>query len=62
MSTSPTSLYDIAPGAMLAGRYKVIGPHRQGGLSTAIEVEDTSGGARCELQLFPPGLFESDEQ
>ncbi|MFT5689079.1 MAG: serine/threonine protein kinase, partial [Planctomycetota bacterium] len=55
-------LYDIAPGAMLAGRYKVIGPHRQGGLSTAIEVEDTSGGARCELQLFPPGLFESDEQ
>ncbi|MFT5464892.1 MAG: serine/threonine protein kinase, partial [Planctomycetota bacterium] len=47
---------------MLAGRYKVIGPHRQGGLSTAIEVEDTSGGARCELQLFPPGLFESDEQ
>ncbi len=62
MSTSPTSLYDIAPGAMLAGRYKGSGPHRQGGLSTAIEVEDTEGGARCELQLFPPGLFEGDEQ
>ena len=62
MSTPTTSLYDIAPGVQLADRYKVVGPHRQGGLSTAFEVEDLTDGSRRELQLFPPGLFESAEQ
>ena len=62
MSTPTTSLYDIAPGVVLAGRYRIIGPHRQGGLSTAFEVEDSETGLRRELQLFPPGLFESDTQ
>ena len=57
-----TSLYDIAPGVLLADRYEVVGPHRQGGLSTAFEVEDKQSSERCELQLFPPGLFESDDQ
>jgi len=57
-----TSLYDIAPGVVLAERYRIVGPHRQGGLSTAFEVLDQEDSERCELQLFPPGLFESDGQ
>ena len=56
------SLYDIAPGVLLADRYEVVGPHRQGGLSTAFEVEDKTTGEHCELQLFPPGLFENEGQ
>lgn len=63
MSPEPLTLYDIVPGRRVADRYTVVGSHRQGGFSTAFEVvDDADGGARCELQLFPAGLFEGSGQ
>jgi serine/threonine-protein kinase len=56
------TVYDIHSGVTIAGRYKVVGPHRQGGLSTAFEVVDSEDGSRRELQLFPHGLFDAEEQ
>jgi serine/threonine-protein kinase len=61
MSTTRASIYDLTPGAVFAERYRVVGPHRQGGLSTAFEVVD-GNEERCELQVFPAGLFESPQQ
>lgn len=63
MAPDPLTLYDIVPGRRVAERYTVVGSHRQGGFSTAFEVtDDEDGGARCELQLFPAGLFEGPGQ
>jgi serine/threonine protein kinase len=56
------SVYDIAPGRTLDGRYRVVRANRQGGFSTAFEVEDVHDGSRWEMQLFPSGLFERGEQ
>jgi serine/threonine-protein kinase len=58
---APT-LYDLVPGKEVAGRWRVVGPNRQGGLSTAFEVVELDGGERRELQLFPSALFETHEQ
>ena len=63
MTTESLTLYDISPGRKIGGRYTVVGPHRQGGFSTAFEVTEDATGERCELQLYPSGLFEGvDEQ
>ena len=56
------SLYALTPGKKIAGRYEVVRPNRQGGFSTAFEVTDAKNGSRCELQLFPSGLFENETQ
>jgi serine/threonine-protein kinase len=56
-----TFAYGIAAGQNIGGRYDVVKPNRQGGLSVAFEVRDTKGGV-FEMQHFPAGLFESDEQ
>ncbi len=56
------SLYDVAPGRTLAGHYCVVRANRQGGFSTAFEVQDARDGSRWEMQLFPSGLFERAEQ
>ena len=63
MTPEPLTLYDIVPGRKIADRFTVVGGHRQGGFSTAFEViDEQEGDARCELQLFPSGLFEGDGQ
>ncbi len=53
--------YDLVRGKKVAERYTIVGLRRQGGFSAAYEAKDDEG-ARCELQLFPAGLFESPEQ
>ncbi len=62
MPAESLTLFDIVPGRVIADRFTVIGPNRQGGFSTAFEVTDAKDGARCEFQLFPAGLFEGDDQ
>ena len=62
MPPEPLTLYDIAPGRTLAGRYTVVRPNRQGGFSTAFEMTDERDGSRCEMQIFPAGLFETIAQ
>lgn len=62
MTTEATTLFDLVPGKRVLDRYRVVAPSRQGGLSTAFEVEDEIDGAHFELQLFPSGLFANEEQ
>ena len=62
MSDQPLSVYDLTPGRLVASRYEVVRPHRQGGLSAAFEVRDQETKERCELQLFPAALFEAAGQ
>lgn len=54
--------HDFSPGKLVAGRYRVVGPHRQGGLSVAFEVKDQKTGARRELQLFASNVFDEPGQ
>ncbi len=53
--------YDLVRGKKIAERYTIAGLRRQGGFSAAYEATDEEGG-RCELQLFPAGLFERAKQ
>jgi serine/threonine protein kinase len=62
MTAQPLTLFDIVPGKRLSDRFTVVGPHRQGGFSTAFEVSEDENEARLELQLFPSGLFDGPEQ
>lgn len=52
----------LAPGRVLAERYELEDPHRQGGLSVAFTAKDRATGDACEVQAFSAGLFEGAEQ
>ncbi len=60
--SSGSPLHDLSPGKVVAGRYRVIRAHRQGGLSVAFEVKDEKTGERRELQLFASNLFDEPAQ
>ncbi len=65
MATETFSLFDLAPGKQLVGRFRIQKPQRQSGLSSAFEAldESTSGDeARCALIVFPGPLFEGARQ
>src|SRR5262245_45055224 len=61
MSTETLSLYELIPGKVLAGRYKVVRAARQNGFMAAFEVQDLQGEPG-ELLFFATALFESQEQ
>lgn len=52
----------LSPGRVVADRFELIEPHRQGGLSVAFVASDRERGDRCEVQAFTAGLFEGGEQ
>ena len=56
------SFLDLSAGTVLGNRYRIVGPHRQGGLSAVLEVHDQEGDQRYELQVFPAGLFDRTTQ
>ena len=56
------TLFDLTPGKVLGERFEIRRQSRQGGLSAAFAVRDRRLDLDAELQLFPPALFESDEQ
>lgn len=57
------SEYEIGPGRIVAERYEVVRPNRQGGLSVAFEAKDlAAGGEACEVQVFPSSLFDGEKQ
>jgi len=58
MGTDVPSIYDMIPDKVIHGRYRVVGAHRQGGLSAAFVADDETSGDRVELQFFPSALFE----
>ena len=62
MSSKSLSLFDLAPGKDLLGQYRIRRSHRQGGMSTTFEVDDSKRGALCEVQVFPAALFENRQQ
>jgi eukaryotic-like serine/threonine-protein kinase len=64
MSTETFSLFDLAPGKQIAGRYRIVKPHRRSGLSSVFEAVDERAAAdgRCSLNVFPGPLFEGATQ
>ena len=56
------TLFDLTPGKVLGGRFEIQRQNRQGGLSAAFAVRDQAESRDCELQLFPPALFETEEE
>lgn len=65
MANESFSLFDLAPGKQLAGRFRISKPQRQSGLSTAFEAVDESmsgAEASCALIVFPGPLFEGPRQ
>ena len=62
MSDRTLTLFDLAPGKVLADRYQIKSPNRQGGMSTTFEVTDGAVGETRELQVFPAALFEDVAQ
>lgn len=62
MTRSQLNLFDLAPGKVLLDRFRIVKPHRQGGMSAAFEVEAIEGGETRELQVFLGNLFEDPAQ
>ena len=59
--TQYLTTYDLVKGKKLADRYTIVGPRRQTGFAAAYEATDPAG-ARCEVSLFPAGLFDQGDQ
>src|SRR5262245_55213767 len=59
--TQYLTTYDLVKGKKLADRYTIVGPRRQTGFAAVYEATDPAGG-RCELSLFPAGLFDQADQ
>jgi eukaryotic-like serine/threonine-protein kinase len=62
MSSDAFSLFDLAPGRLVAGRFHVVRAHRHSGISTAFEAREEPDGAPCELIVFSGALFEGPAQ
>lgn len=62
MSDRPLTLFDLSPGKVLADRFQIQRPLRQGGMSATFVVNDTEADAERELQVFPAALFDGPEQ
>jgi len=59
--TQYLTTYDLVKGKKLADRYTIVALRRQTGFAAVYEATDPAG-ARCELSLFPAGLFEKADQ
>ncbi|MFT7670679.1 MAG: serine/threonine protein kinase [Planctomycetota bacterium] len=62
MSDSPLTLFDLAPGKVLADRYLIKKPNRHGGMAATFIVTDSSEGTERELHVFPSALFDKKAQ
>lgn len=62
MSDRPLTLFDVAPGKVLADRYQIRKPFRHGGMAATFICTDAETGSECELQVFPSALFDKKEQ
>jgi serine/threonine-protein kinase len=66
MPTETFSLFDLAPGKVIAGRFRIVKPQRQSGLSSTFEAADEqaadAAAKRCALNVFPGALFEGVKQ
>jgi len=62
MAKDSFSLFDLAPGNVIADRYRIVKPHRQSGLASMFEAVDGSDDGACALMVFPGSLFEGPAQ
>jgi eukaryotic-like serine/threonine-protein kinase len=62
MSDRPLTLFDVAPGKVLAERYQIRKPYRHGGMAATFICTDAEDGSDCELQVFPSALFDKKAQ
>ena len=60
--SSSFSFFDLVPGKVLVDRYRILRPHRDTGIATALAVEDQEDSSRAELQVYPAALFGDREQ
>ena len=59
------TLFDLVPDTVIAEHLRIVKPHRRSGLASGFEVRDeqlSGDAARCELMVFPGGLFEGPGQ
>lgn len=62
MSRQAFSTFDLTPGNVIAGRFRIEGPSRQAGLAAAFRAQDEQGGGPCELVVLPASLFDEARQ
>lgn len=62
MSSESTFAFGLAPGQIVSERFEVVRANRRGGLSIAFEAKHLATGEQVEMQLFPIGLFENQQQ
>jgi serine/threonine protein kinase len=62
MASEAFSLFDLAPGRMVLGRFRIEGPYRQGGLAATFKAHDAEHDCACELVVFPSSQFDDRQQ
>ena len=62
MSKDSFTLFDLAPGNVIADRYRIVKPHHQSGLASVFEAVDGNDDSSCGLMVFPASLFEGPAQ
>lgn len=62
MSKTTFSPFDLAPGRVVAERFRIEGASRQSGLAAVFAAHDEQRDAACELSVFPAALFDGPNQ
>lgn len=62
MSKTTFSPFDLAPGRVVAERFRIEGASRQSGLAAVFTAHDEQRDAACELSVFPAALFDGPNQ
>ena len=62
MATDAFSPFDLVPGRLVLGRFKIEAPNRQGGLAATFRAHDSKHDRACELVVFPAAMFDGRDQ
>ncbi len=62
MTDRTLTLFDLAPGKVIADRYQIQSANRHGGMSATFAVKDAETDEVLEMQVFPAALFENKDQ
>lgn len=62
MARADFSPFDLAPGRVVLGRFRIDAPHRHGGLAATFMAHDEKDDRPCELVVLPAGQFDDRAQ